>query len=88
MKKFKSIKHDNEYKLLSSAKADESKEDAVSRSPRSTEPSILPYGGKFGGGGGVKGDLLPEHVDLGLRLTVGEDVVQKPFLPSTQASSK
>jgi len=27
-------------------------------------------------------DLLPEHVDLGLRLTVGEDVIQKPFLQS------
>ena len=59
------------------AKSDESSD----RSPRSTEPSILPYGGKFGS----KGNLLPEHVDLGLRLTVGEDVVQKPFLPSTQA---
>ena len=58
------------------AKSDESSD----RSPRSTEPSILPYGGKFG----TKGNLLPEHVDLGLRLTVGEDVVQKPFLPSTQ----
>ena len=64
----------------SAAKSDESSD----RSPRSTEPSILPYGGKFGS----KGNLLPEHVDLGLRLTVGEDVVQKPFLPSTQASSK
>ena len=27
-------------------------------------------------------DLLPEHIDLGLRLTVGEDVLQKPFLQS------
>ena len=56
----------------------------MSRSIRATEPTILPYGGKFGS----KGNLLPEHVDLGLRLTVGEDVVQKPFLPSTQASKK
>ena len=31
-------------------------------------------------------NLLPEHVDLGLRLTVGEDVVQKPFLPSSQVN--
>ncbi len=30
--------------------------------------------------------FLPEHVDLGLRLTVGEDVVQKPFLPSSQGA--
>ena len=38
-----------------------------------------------------KGDprvsLLPEHVDLGLRLTVGEDVVQKPSLPSMQGDT-
>ncbi len=27
--------------------------------------------------------FLPEHVDLGLRLTVGEEVNQKPFLPSS-----
>lgn len=30
--------------------------------------------------------LLPEHVDLGLRLTVGEEVNQKPFLPSSQGT--
>ena len=29
-----------------------------------------------------RGKLLPEHIDLGLRLTVGEDVIQKPFLES------
>eukprot|EP00095_Tigriopus_kingsejongensis_P000115 maker-scaffold983_size73474-snap-gene-0.8 protein:Tk00115 transcript:maker-scaffold983_size73474-snap-gene-0.8-mRNA-1 annotation:"PREDICTED: uncharacterized protein LOC100909276" len=29
-------------------------------------------------------NILPEHVDLGLRLTVGEEVNQKPFLPSSQ----
>ena len=71
-------------KILPAAKSDESSDDSIGRSPRSTEPSILPYGGKFGS----KGNLLPEHVDLGLRLTVGEDVVQKPFLPSTQARTK
>jgi hypothetical protein len=26
--------------------------------------------------------LFAEHIDLGLRLTVGEDVLQKPFLQS------
>ncbi len=30
-----------------------------------------------------EGRVLPEHVDLGLRLTVGEDVLNKPFLRST-----
>nr|XP_040567250.1 uncharacterized protein LOC121116996 isoform X1 [Lepeophtheirus salmonis] len=30
----------------------------------------------------TKEDLLPEHIDLGLRLTVGENVLHKPFLPS------
>ena len=34
----------------------------------------------------TKVDLLPEKVDLGLRLTVGEDVNQKPFLPSSQGA--
>ena len=29
------------------------------------------------------GRILPEHVDLGLRLTVGEGVLKKPFLQST-----
>jgi len=64
------------------AKSDESSDGSIGRSPRSTEPTILPYGGKFG----IKGDLLPEHVDLGLRLTVGEEQAQRPFLPSTQGS--
>ena len=32
------------------------------------------------------GRLLPEHVDLGLRLTVGEDVIKKPSLPSSQGA--
>jgi len=31
--------------------------------------------------------FLPEHVDLGLRLTVGEDTVQKPSLPSSVGGS-
>ena len=30
-----------------------------------------------------RGRVLPEHVDLGLRLTVGEGVLKKPFLEST-----
>ena len=34
------------------------------------------------------GRLLPEHVDLGLRLTVGEDVLQKPFLESSLGDGK
>lgn len=29
------------------------------------------------------GKLLPDHVDLGLRLTVGEEVLQKPSFPSS-----
>merc|ERR1719511_414125 len=29
------------------------------------------------------GRVLPEHVDLGLRLTVGEGILKKPFLQST-----
>ena len=34
------------------------------------------------------GRLLPEHVDLGLRLTVGEDVLQKPLFESTRGDGK
>merc|ERR1719394_1327937 len=30
------------------------------------------------------GRLLPEHVDLGLRLTVGEMALKKPFLESSR----
>ena len=36
----------------------------------------------------IAGRLLPEHVDLGLRLTVGEDVLQKPFLESSLGDGK
>lgn len=32
------------------------------------------------------GRLLPEHVDLGLRLTVGEGLVQRPFLESSRGN--
>ena len=32
------------------------------------------------------GRLLPEHVDLGLRLTVGENVLKKPFLESSHGN--
>ena len=35
-----------------------------------------------------RGKLLPEHIDLGLRLTVGEDVIQKPFLESKHGDGK
>ena len=35
-----------------------------------------------------KGKLLPEHIDLGLRLTVGEDVIQKPCLESKHGDGK
>ena len=35
-----------------------------------------------------RGKLLPEHIDLGLRLTVGEDVIQKPFLESKLGDGK
>ena len=38
------------------------------------------------GGQQQQQQLIPEHVDLGLRLTVGEDVVQKPSLPSMQGA--
>lgn len=44
------------------------------RVPRETEP--LEKRGR-------RGRVLPEHVDLGLRLTVGEGVLKKPFLEST-----
>ena len=30
-----------------------------------------------------RGRVLPEQVDLGLRLTVGENVLKKPFLESS-----
>ncbi len=63
----------------------ESKSDSHSRAPRATEPSV-PYPNDKFSSSYRNGRLLPEHVDLGLRLTVGEDVVQKPFLPSSQGS--
>ena len=36
--------------------------------------------------GSRSGRLLPEHVDLGLRLTVGEGVLKKPFLESSHGN--
>ena len=36
------------------------------------------------GGGRRTGRVLPEHVDLGLRLTVGEMALKKPFLESSR----
>ena len=46
----------------------------LSRVPRETEPLETR---------GRRGRVLPEHVDLGLRLTVGEGVLKKPFLESS-----
>ena len=56
---------------------DNRKPKRVSRMLRSTDNN-LPRRGK----------VLPEHIDLGLRLTVGEDVIQKPFLESKHGDGK
>ena len=62
--------------IISDTKAPAKKN--LHRAPRATSATFAEKG--------RDGKMLPERVDLGLRLTVGEDVNQKPFLPNSQGS--